>query len=305
MTRLAVHLHGAAYVLGEEALDHRDIPDLEDRAAELGIPVDPALWGWGSVHRADREVTDLAVSSAATTLADVDPGTVDAALLCCTRFAGDAHTHGDLVSGVALRLGLDRVPWFGVTLNRCANLMAGVHLAIALVRSGAHRRVLVVTADRIEPPRSRVESFALFSDGAASVLVSAERPAAGGHRVLGAGAAQDAAGLPWSEQIRPDLARRLNEELLTPHGLAAGDLDGLLHQNIVLPVLVMKERQAGFRTEHLWTDNVPRIGHCFAADPLINLVDRARQGELRPGGRYLMAAAVPGSRWAALLEPLP
>jgi 3-oxoacyl-[acyl-carrier-protein] synthase-3 len=44
------------------------------------------------------------------------------------------------------------------------------------------------------------------------------------------------------------------------------------------------------------------VGHCFAADPLINLVDRDAQGELRDGAHYLLAASVPGSRIGVLLR---
>jgi 3-oxoacyl-[acyl-carrier-protein] synthase-3 len=64
----------------------------------------------------------------------------------------------------------------------------------------------------------------------------------------------------------------------------------------------MKERQAGFSREQLYLDNIPRLGHCFAADPLINLVDRTERGDVRPGRYCLLAASVPGSRLGALLS---
>ena len=90
--------------------------------------------------------------------------------------------------------------------------------------------------------------------------------------------------------------------LLEPHGLKLGDVAALLHANLFKPVLMMKERQAGFSADQLYLDNIPRLGHCFAADPLINLVDRAARGDIGPGGYGLLAASVPGSRIGALLR---
>jgi 3-oxoacyl-[acyl-carrier-protein] synthase-3 len=68
--------------------------------------------------------------------------------------------------------------------------------------------------------------------------------------------------------------------------------------NIFLPLLITKERQAGFTAEQIYSRNVTRIGHCYAADPLINLVDR----QTHPGHYYLLAASVPGSRFGVLLH---
>ena len=51
--------------------------------------------------------------------------------------------------------------------------------------------------------------------------------------------------------------------------------------------------------------NTPRFGHCFAADPLINLVDRAARGAVEEGSAYLLAVSVPGARQGVLLRARP
>jgi 3-oxoacyl-[acyl-carrier-protein] synthase-3 len=114
--------------------------------------------------------------------------------------------------------------------------------------------------------------------------------------------AQDTASLEWTREISSDLARRVTVELLDPHGLKLGDVAALAHANLFTPVVMMKERQAGFGREQLYLDNIPRAGHCFAADPLINLADRAALGHLAPGSYCVLAASVPGSRIGALLR---
>ncbi|PYC71899.1 3-oxoacyl-ACP synthase [Streptomyces tateyamensis] len=300
-------LQAPRYVLGEEELDHTEVECLAERAAELRMVPKAALWGWGSVRRTGRGLADLAIETGAATLraAGTDPGSVDALLLCSTRFPGGPRTHGRFVERILTGLGLDRAAFLGITLNRCTNLLVALDTAHALVTAGRYRRILVVTTDRVEDEKERMESFALFSDGAASCLVTADADAesgAAGYRIRSTASAQEAAALDWSHEISADLAKEANARLLAPHGLAVAELDGLLHANLFLPLVVMKERQAGFTAEQLYTANITRLGHCFAADPLVNLVDQEAGGLLRDGGHYLAAVSVPGSRVAVLLQ---
>lgn len=285
------HLTAPAYLLGEIEQDHREIPGFAERARELGMQPDAALWGWGTVRRTERPLEDLVVEVGKSVVGAAD---VDLLVLCSTRFPGDAHTHGAFMERVMGGLGLD-CGFLGLTLNRCTNLLAGLAVAEAFVRTGTHRTVLVITADRCAAESERMENFALFSDGAAGCLVTAEP---GDYEILGSASAQDTRALDWGNEISADLSRRVNDALLTPHGLAPADLAGVLHNNLYIPIVVMKERLAGFAPAQLDTANTARTGHCFAADPLINLVDR----RTAPGGHYLLAASVPGSRAAVLLH---
>lgn len=168
-------LHAPHYVLGERELDHRKIEGLDARAAELSMVPNARLWGWGSVWRTERDLAELAIESGAGTLraAGAEASSVDALVLCSTRFPGGPRTHGEFVERILTGLGLDRAAFLGVTLNRCTNLLVAIDVARALVLAGRHRRVLVITTDRIEDEADRMESFALFSDGAASCLVTA------------------------------------------------------------------------------------------------------------------------------------
>ncbi|MFI6151942.1 3-oxoacyl-ACP synthase [Kitasatospora sp. NPDC051170] len=305
-------LQAPRYVLGEEELDHTEVECLAERAAELKMVPKAALWGWGSVRRTGRGLAELAIDSGTATLraAGVDPAEVDALILCSTRFPGGPRTHGRFVERILTGTGLERAAFLGITLNRCTNLLVALDTANALVAAGRHRRILVVTTDRIEDEKERMESFALFSDGAASCLVSApttaEATAGSGlgahYRIRSTASAQEAAALDWSHEISADLAREANGRLLAPLGLEADQVDGLLHANLFLPLVTMKERQAGFTARQLYTANITRFGHCFAADPLINLADQERAGQLRDGGHYLAAVSVPGSRVAVLLQ---
>ncbi|UKY48715.1 3-oxoacyl-ACP synthase [Streptomyces inhibens] len=285
------YLTAPGYLLGEIEQDHHEIPGFTARAREYGMQPDARLWGWGKVRRTEKPLEELVIETGKTVIGSAD---VDFLVLCSTRFPGDAHTHGGFMETIMSGLGLD-CAFLGLTLNRCTNLVTGLGVAEAFVRTGRYRNVLVITADRCATESERMENFALFSDGAAGCLVTA-RP--GDYEILGSAGAQDIPTLDWGNEISADLSRQVNDILLTPHGLTPGDLAGVLHSNLYTPIVVMKERLAGFTLAQLDTANTARTGHCFAADPLINLVDRRTE----PGGYYLLAASVPGSRAAMLLH---
>ncbi|HEX9032457.1 MAG TPA: hypothetical protein VF834_11470 [Streptosporangiaceae bacterium] len=317
-------LAGASYVLGEHEADHTSISNLTGLAEQFKLVVNPGLWGWGTIRTTGRELEDLAVRTGCATLraAAADPASVDALVLCSTRVPGPAEGHGEFVASVLTGIGLGDIPCYGVSLNRCVNLLAGIDVARALVACGRYQRILVITTDKVAEGADRMSQFALFSDGAASCLISrdlgSDGPAGdgraddgpaggtvshpGGYELLGCATAQDTASLEWTNQISADLAREVNERLLGPLGCKLGDVVALAHANIYIPLVVMKERQAGFTPQQLYTGNVPRLGHCFAADPLINLVDRAGLGHIGVDGYCLLAASVPGSRIGALLR---
>ncbi|MFD2421787.1 hypothetical protein [Amycolatopsis pigmentata] len=304
MDSAGVFLRGPRYVLGEEELDHTELPDLEAKAEKFGLAPNASLWGWGSVFRTTRDLGELAVDAGAATLraTGTNPADIDALVFCSTFVPGKPEGHGTFVRTVLTDLGLGDIPVYGLSLNRCVNLLAGIDIACALVAARRYRRILVVTADRVFDEADRITGYALFSDGSAGCLITADGAHEDAYEVLGCANAQETASLDWSAEISSDLARQVNESLFGPLDMKVGELDALLHANIFLPLLVMKERQAGFSPDQLHTANVPRVGHCFAADPVLNLADREEAGRIRPGGCYLLASSIPGSRLGVLLR---
>lgn len=297
------YLRGVSYALGEQEVGYADIPGLPELAAALGLAPNPGLWGWGSVRLTRRGLADLAADSLRATLraAAAAPSSADALVLCCTRVPGPADEHGLFLASVLAGAGLDSIPCYGLTLNRCLNLLTALDLARALVLSGRHRRVLVATTDAVAGG-APVSRFALYSDAAASCLVAADPGPGQNYEIIGCATAQDPAAMDPASQISSDLAREVNDRLLGPPGLKLGDVTALAHLNLFRPLLVMKERQAGFGEDQLYLDNIPRTGHCFAADPLINLADLAAAGHVGEGHYCLLAASVPGCRAGVLLR---
>jgi 3-oxoacyl-[acyl-carrier-protein] synthase-3 len=303
---MIAYLRGVSYALGETEISHADIPRLPELAAGLGLAMNPALWGWGSIRVAASGLPALAARSAAATMtaAGLVPGAVDALVCCATRVPGTADDHGCFAAKILTSAGLGDIAFYGQNLNRCLNLLTGLDVAAALVRSGRHRHVLVVTTDAVAPGAAPLSRFALYSDGAASCLVSSDAATSAQdcYEIVGCATAQDVTAMDAGAQISSDLARVVNDKLLGQAGLKVGDIAAVAHLNLFVPLVVMKERQAGFGLEQLYTENIPRFGHCFAADPLINLADRVALGHVGTGRHCLLAASVPGARAGVLLR---
>ncbi|MCH7230948.1 hypothetical protein L0U85_08810 [Glycomyces sp. L485] len=297
------YLSAPQYVLGEITEPYDVVKGWRERAEELQMAPVPELWGWGQIRRTERDTAELAIESGRATIdrAGIDPDDIDDLYLCSTAFPTSLDAQTVLAARVLRGLGLRRAALTGVSLARCANLMLAMRAACAAVDSGQARTALVVTADRIEHGAHRIENFALFSDGAASCLVTADERG-DGFRFVAAAAAQDLAATDPGGQISADLAVQVNEHLHRATGVVPGDIARVLHNNLYLPLVSLKEAQAGFAPDQLHLDNITRFGHCFAADPLINLADLAEAGELRDGEPYLLASSVPGMRAALLLH---
>ncbi|MFI1355996.1 3-oxoacyl-ACP synthase [Streptomyces sp. NPDC020898] len=302
-----VFLSSPRYVLGEIEEPYTAIEDLPARAARYAMPVAPRTWGWGSFFRTARTPVELAVASGNATLdaSGAARESVDGLIVCTTSFPRSVDDHAGFLGTVLDGLGLASVAFAcGMTLNRCNNLLAALHLAHSLVRSGSHRLVLVVTADRIVDEAVRLEKFALFSDGAASCLVGAAEPGPDAFALVASASAQDNAVLGVRDQIDSRLAVAVNEELERVTGIPREKIAAVLPANLVRPLVTMKERQAGFTAAQLRTGNIERFGHCFAADPLINLVDLVASGEGEIDELCLLASSVPGARHGVLLRKI-
>jgi 3-oxoacyl-[acyl-carrier-protein] synthase-3 len=60
-------------------------------------------------------------------------------------------------------------------------------------------------------------------------------------------------------------------------------------------------RQLGYPIDRVVLDNVPLTGHSYAADGFINYRTAVDRGLLKPGDRYLVAAAGLGATFSAMV----
>ncbi|MEI5035451.1 3-oxoacyl-[acyl-carrier-protein] synthase III C-terminal domain-containing protein [Streptomyces sp. S1A(2023)] len=98
-----------------------------------------------------------------------------------------------------------------------------------------------------------------------------------------------------------DMTVKVIGEVLSQGGLALGDIDHFIPSNISRVFWSQVVNALGVDRDRVFLDNLPRYGHCFAADSLINYETLREQGRLTPGGYSLLACPGLGASFAAML----
>ena len=269
-----------------------------------------ALRAEGIVHCrvATRSAPDLAVRSAGRTLALAGVPQPDSIVYSSESFGGGGVTMDlwDLLRG----LDAPRIPAIVVNGNGCGNLALALATARNSVRAEeGHSGVLVVVADRLDDPDERYQpnGQTILSDGAASCLVGARVPASG-FRLLGISVRHradfDPRAVPAMAGVRVVMAgvEEAVEDLRakvppTEHG--ALEYSRLVTGNYGVSTRRFLALATGMDTADDYAPHASDMGHCFAADLLVNLATLQERKEVRPGERLLLLATSSRS-WSAM-----
>lgn len=209
------------------------------------------------------------------------------------------------------RLGIAGATAFAVTHHGCAAGLLAVDIAGRLLALDGDPDALalivaaeqVFTLDETLRPEARI-----FGEASAACLVAV---AGQRDRVLSYATLQRGDLDHWATD-RPDHAERFAKEytVLTAEvirtaaeraGLGVDELRLILPHNVNVRSWRKVCRQLELPPTAVLLDNVPLIGHTFAADPFLNYRTAVSSGLLRPGDRYLMAAAAYGATFSALV----
>ncbi|MFF3067759.1 3-oxoacyl-[acyl-carrier-protein] synthase III C-terminal domain-containing protein [Kitasatospora sp. NPDC057904] len=208
------------------------------------------------------------------------------------------------------RRGLAHANAFTVTHHACAVGLLAIDLAGRLLAGDPDPEALalVVAGEKTFTRDAQVvPETGVFAEGAAACLVRAtgER-----HRVLSFAVrqrpefdgrlAEDPDLLARYQREYPVVLTEAIEAALDQAGLDLSDLAAVLPHNVNQASWRMLARRIGLPVEKVVLDNVPSVGHSFAADSLINLHTATTRGLLRRGDRYLIAAAGIGATFSAM-----
>ncbi len=298
----AVRLGGVAYELGEHEMSYADMPELRATLARHGLHDEPELWGFGRYRRTCRELADLAIASARKTLAVSGAATndVDAVVLCSVVFPRDVRAQRVLTHRILSGLNMETTPLLGMSMSRCATLTSGIRLADDLLASGRYRTILVLSCDAVGDESERFEPFAIFSDAAASCLLSSS--AIRGYELVhtvhaSRATAADSDGPDAGGRLAASANRQLGEAQVAPRSLHK-----VFHDNLFKPIVSLREQLAGFDSKQLFMDNISAIGHCFGCDPLINLADFCAATAPEEGTLLGLFSGTPGVRTGIVLR---
>lgn len=232
---------------------------------------------------------------------------------------------------VQRELGLAGIPSFSVHAT-CLSFLVALRVVGTLVESGAHRRVLIVSAEQGSVSRDidEAESAALIGDGAAAVLVEPAAPGADSG-LLGYAMQTWPEGADHAEfrgagtRFHPNdprtsprdnlfhmngprlwrLALRHADEVLdqafSEAGIGRRDIDVILPHQASGPMLSLFSR-FGFDQSRV-VDQVGTWGNCIAASIPMVLAQAVADGRLQRGGTALLFGTGAGlSLGAAILR---
>lgn len=208
-------------------------------------------------------------------------------------------------------LGLHEAIAFAVGHHGCASGLLAVDIAgrlltadgdpdaLALVVAGEQ----VFTLDETLRPEAQI-----FGEASAACLVAADGPH---DRVLSYATLQRGDLDHWApeptdfaERFAKEYTGLMGEVISTAAGragLRVGDLRLILPHNINVRSWRKVCRQLDVPPTMVLLDNVPLIGHTFAADSFLNHRTAVDSGQLAPGDRYLIVSAGYGAIFSAMV----
>ncbi len=287
--------------------------------------------GIGARHIAgDDEVTsDLAAHAARRALeaANLPASAIDMLIVC--TITPDSPMPA-CAARVQHKLGLTRIPAFDVSAA-CAGFLFGLSIADQFLRSGAHRRVLLVGVEllsRIIDWRDRTTAV-LFGDGAGAVVLEARDEAAGQgvllSRIHTDGHLADALSIPAGGSAEPLTAagirrargkvqmvgqgvfraavQRLSEvgeEVLALAGVRPDEVDWVVPHQANLRILEAVAERWGLPIDRFLLV-LDRTGNTSSASIPIALDEGVRAGRIRGGQQLLLVALGAGLSYGGAL----
>ncbi|WP_245984427.1 3-oxoacyl-[acyl-carrier-protein] synthase III C-terminal domain-containing protein [Streptomyces tateyamensis] len=217
----------------------------------------------------------------------------------------------DPLPGLLDRFGLHRARSFTVTHHACAASLLAVDLAGRLLTAdGDPEALALVLAGEKTFTRDAqlVPETSFFGEGAAACLVASgdgpDRVLCYASRQLGefdGRLAEDPELLVRYQKAYPEAMAEVMTAALARAGLGWDALALVLPHNVNRVSWQRLCRLVGFPVERVVLDNVPEVGHSFAADAFINHRTATARGLLRSGDRYLIAAAGLGATFSAMV----
>lgn len=290
---------GIAYQLGTfKPIEELDF--LRDNQRKLQLY---KLGGFQSYAESDLSMRELARRAAAQTLeaSGIERDKIDVCLYVAESFDRDELVDSTEVNRLLLDLGLDKAVPIHISISNCANIVAALRIATALIKGGETEHVLVTSVDKAPRRyggRMMFQDMSVKSDVSLSCLVS--RPGVGpyGIRYIGH---HNAAGLIEAKSLEPasyalekfNLIRCAAKQAREALGLQVVDFARAITNNYSREVSRMFLKLCGFPNEVGCFGNIGRFAHAVAGDVLINLKDLEAEGAFRAGDMiFLMADSI-------------
>lgn len=301
-------LSGIAYSVGaQHAID--DLAVIEGVAP--AVLDDLKQRGLKHFYQDERTIPEMCMATAAETLKNsgLSPNEIDLVLIATSNADWintlDAETalftvfrQGGFISTRLIGLSLQACSAFGEALRIAEDFIGG--------RSKAKRVLAIFFGRKETPSRLGPAASTVYSDGAASCIVSAEK---GGFEIcatesifnihLGAmGRLGNFDQFVGGVQDLGEISKRVYEQA----GIESSDIATLFCTNGSLVHLRVMSNAAKIPRERVYGEDVARFAHVYSCDNLISLKNYSCEKELTPGSYYLLLGWSPHIASAVVLR---
>jgi 3-oxoacyl-[acyl-carrier-protein] synthase III len=257
---------------------------------------------------AEHTLLDMLLEAGESALAGTDRSQV--------RYVIHAHTMQHvappafrIVDTLCRKLGVDQASAFSISHQNCSAGLYSLKVAESLLQAeepGA--RVLVISGEKVSSSViQKIPGTTLMGEASAACLASLEKP---GHGVMGLayralGEFNESINMPeplkqrYQKVYIPTMAEVMKEALRISR-VSLDDLSLVLPHNVNRFSWGQLSRYLGLPLDRIYLENVPKIGHCFCADPFINLSTALLEGVIGPGDMVMMVTAGLGATFAAV-----
>jgi 3-oxoacyl-[acyl-carrier-protein] synthase-3 len=232
------------------------------------------------------------------------------------RYVLHAHTLQDVapstvnvVHDVCDALGVGHATAFSVTQQNCASGLLALDIAGKLLHQDedADAIALLLMGEKPFTPLAQlIPNTTVMGEAAVACLVQGggdqDRLLSYHARTRG----QYSAGLELDAESRQAFEREYADTLsevihaaVTLAGLTLDEIVLVLPHNVNRSSWIRVARTLELSEDRLLLSNIPALGHCYCADPFLNLVTAARERRLRRGDHYVMAVVGLGATFAA------
>ena len=252
-------------------------------------------------------VADLLLYAGEGALAGTDRSRV--AYLVHTYTTQVAPSTVRLVGSLRRKLGLDEARAFEMTHQSCVTGLYALKVLEALLRAEPPgSTALLLAGEKVFSAGLRVLPQAtILGDASAACLVALDGPGdtvlSVAHRTLGEFHQAQYMPADLLDRYRDGYASTLAavmQEAVRAADLTMDQIRLILPHNVNRYSWTVIAHHLSLPIERVYLANVPKTGHCFCADPFVNLASARAEGAVRPGDALLMASAGEGGTFTAV-----
>ncbi len=267
--------------------------------------------------------SDMAIvaSQRALAAADLDPAEIDLILL--GSLTNDSYCP-NTASIIADTIGARNAAAIDIN-SACTGFLYGLHIGTNLIRTGAHKKVLVIGGEFISHYMNwnRRDVAVLFGDACGAVVIEESKDEVGllsakigcesdakyAIQITNLGSAysrmtDDFLYLDWNFEGREVFKRAVKtmaqgcEEVLSQNGLTTSDINLVIPHQANKRILDALAKRVGIEEEKVFI-NVHKYGNTSAGTIPVALTEALEEGQVKPGGYLLMATFGAGLTWGA------